>query len=117
MDNHPKINIELARHKQLSDDTITSIETIMDKINIIHQRPLYYFESYNDTVKVVESLETTLQLLWGFQYKPDYQSYRFGFKDCTCPKMDNQDSNGTGIFYYNKNCVIHEHLFEQSEDF
>ena len=107
-----KINLELARHKELSDDTITAIQTIMEKIDIIHQRPLYYFETYNDVVKAVESLETTLQLLWGFPYNPNYQTYRFGFKDCTCPKMDNLESNGTGYFYYKETCPVHNHLIK-----
>ena len=95
----PQVNLPLARQRDLSEGTITAIQTIMDKINIIHKRPLYYFQTYKDAVECVESLETTLQLLWGFPYDKNYQTYRFGFKECSCPKMDNRDRVGTGSLF------------------
>ena len=113
----PQINLSLARQRDLSEDTITAIQTIMDKIYIIHNRPLYYFQTYKDAVKCVESLETTLQLLWGFPYDKNYQTYRFGFKECSCPKMDNAERVGTGGFYYDRGCVVHGYLFEEGESF
>ncbi len=108
----PQINLSLAKERGLSEDTITSIQTVMDKIHIIHQRPLYYCETYKDSVECVESLETTLQLLWGFHYDKNYQTYRFGFRECTCPKMDNRERVGKGAFVYDKSCVVHGWMFE-----
>ncbi len=109
----PQINLSLAKERGLSGNTITAIQTVMDKIHIIRQRPLYYCETYKDSVECVESLETTLQLLWGFPYDKNYQTYRFGFKDCTCQKMDNRERVGTGTFVYDKGCVVHEWMFEE----
>lgn len=107
-----RINLSLARQRDLSEDTITAIQTIMDRIHIIHNRPLFYCETYKDAVECVESLETTLQLLWGFTYDKNYQTYRFSFKDCNCPKMDNRERVGTGEFIYDKSCVVHSYLFK-----
>jgi hypothetical protein len=109
----PQINLSLARERNLSEDTISAIQTIMDNIHIIHLRPLYYFQTYKDSVECVESLETTLQFLWGFSYDKNYQTYRFGFKECTCPKMDNRERVGTGEFVYDKSCVVHGWIFEE----
>lgn len=83
----------------------------MDKIHIIQQRPLFYCETYKDAVECIESLETTLQLLWGFTYDKNYQTYRFSFKDCTCPKVD----VGTGTFIYDKSCLVHSWVFGKGE--
>lgn len=111
----PKINDTFARSRDLSEGTITAIQIIMDKIHIIHNRPLYYCETYKDAVECVQSLETTLQLLWGFPYDKNYQTYHFGFKDCTCPKVDNRERVGTGTFIYDKGCVVHSWMFEGGE--
>ena len=108
----PQINDTLARSKGLSEDTIIAIQAVMNKIAIIQQRPLYYFECYKDAVLAVEALETTLQLLWGFSYNKNYQTYRFGFKDCSCPKIDNRDMVGSGQFIHDKGCVVHGWIFE-----
>ena len=115
-DPFPKVNDSFARSRDLSESTISAIQTIMDKIYIIHKRPLFYCESYKGAVECVESLETTLQLLWGFPYDKNYQTYRFGFKDCTCPKMDNHDRVGTGVFIYDKECAVHGWIFEEGGD-
>lgn len=111
----PRINLSLARQRDLSEGTITAIQTIMDRIHTIHNRSLYYCETYKDAVECVQSLETTLQLLWGFPYDKNYQTYRFGFKDCTCPKIDNRERLGTGTFIYDKGCVVHKWLFDKGE--
>ncbi len=114
-DPFPKVNDSFARSRDLSESTISAIQTIMDKIHIIQQRSLFYCETYKDAVECVESLETTLQLLWGFPYDKNYQTYRFGFKDCNCPKVDNAERLGTGAFIYDKGCVVHSYLFEEGE--
>jgi len=111
----PKINDTFARSRDLSEGTVTAIQTIMDRIYIIHKRPLYYFQTYKDAVECVESLETTLQLLWGFPYDKKYQTYKFGFKECTCPKVDNAEKVGTGIFVYSEGCIVHNYLFEEGD--
>ena len=112
----PRINLSLARQRDLSEGTITAIQTIMDRIHIIHNRPLYYCETYKDAVECVQSLETTLQLLWGFPYDKNYQTYRCGFKECTCPKVDNAERVGMGEFVYDRGCVVHEGMFEEEDN-
>ena len=109
----PQINDTLERSRGLSENTIIAIQAVMDKIAIIQHRPLYYFECYKDAVLAVEALETTLQLLWGFPYDKNYQTYRFGFKDCSCPKMGNLDMIRSGQFIHDKRCVVHEWIFEE----
>ena len=109
----PQINLSLAKERNLSEVTISAIQTIMDNIHIIHLRPLYYFQTYKDSVECVESLETTLQFLWGFPYDKSYQTYRFGFKECSCPKVDNRERVGMREFVYDKSCVVHGWIFEE----
>ena len=109
----PQINDTIARSRDLPENTIIAIQAVMDKIAIIQHRSLYYFECYKDAVLALEALETTLQLLWGFPYDKNYQTYRFGFKDCSCPKLDNRDMVGSGQFIYDKGCVVHEWMFEE----
>ena len=84
----------------------------VETANELHRKlfPSDYVPSYEDAVYYVESAEIVMQRLWGFEYSPDYQTYRFDFIDCTCPRLDNQERRGTGYWAYNTDCPVHKHL-------
>ena len=64
------INMRLAEARGLDEDTIAAIETVHDRLKLILNRPTYYGEP-KEIVKIVEGIEYTLQLLWGFPLDGD----------------------------------------------
>jgi hypothetical protein len=64
-------------------------------------------ELYDDPVKRIEEIEYLLQSTWGFPENKASHSYWNKIKGCTCPKDDNFFAFGTGVRYYNRNCIWH----------
>lgn len=112
------INIELAKARNLSDETVTAIEQIHLRLSAILARPDMHAESPKKAVEIVESLEYTLQLLWGFPVDKSFHSYWFKLKGCTCPKLDNRERFGTGRRIITDNCPYHciDRIAETWED-
>lgn len=56
----------------------------------------------------VEVIENELKIQKAFNFKPDHKFIRFWeFPKCSCPKLDNMDSWGTGRRVIVGNCTLH----------
>lgn len=106
-------NKALADKRGLSEAEKVALDVLYQKMYDVLRRPLFYFNEYKDAVNYVEAIEVVLQSVWKFDYNPNYQTYRFEFVDCICPKLDNQERVGTGMFIYDEGCPVHEHLFKR----
>lgn len=100
------INMKLAEAKGLDKDTIVAIETVHNRLTQILNRPTYYGEP-EEIVKIVEGIEYTLQLLWGFPLDRNFHKWWNRIKDCKCPMMDNDDMFGSEYRIYNSDCPYH----------
>lgn len=98
-----KLNEELVRERGLSEGDVFVIKALHKKLNIVSSDP----DSYHDPVNVITSIETVLQVMWGFPTDNNYHSYWTSIKGCLCPKLDNLDCRGTGRRYYNMECPWH----------
>lgn len=112
------INIALAKARNLSNETITAIQEIHIRLDHLLVRPSMYVESPRKAVEMVENLEYTLQLLWGFPLDKSFHTYWFELRDCTCPKMDNRERFGKGYRIITDNCPYHctDRIAETWED-
>lgn len=111
------INKKLAQARNLNESTITAIEEIHIRLDHILVRPSMYVDSPKMAVEMLENLEYTLQLLWGFPLDQNYHCYWFELKGCTCPKLDNRERLGYGRIITD-NCPYHcsEKIAETWED-
>lgn len=96
------INKALAKQRQLPEGSIVAIEVLHQILKQILARP----GLSNDPVKEIESLEYTLQMLWGFPVDPNFHTYWYKIDGCTCPKLDNEDHFGHSRIIDN-NCKWH----------
>lgn len=87
----------------------------VEKIKELHQKKWKIFdemevEKSRDILrayaKLVETIEYELQSLWGFAKDKNYHEW-YKVPQCQCPKIDNDDRNGTPYQIYNKSCPIH----------
>lgn len=102
-----RINQDLANLKGLSDERVQAIEQVGKELMLVCTRPLHY-GNHREVVRIVECMETTLQMLWGFPYSPKHHYYQLEISGCTCPKMDNMDMVGkTSNRLVNVNCPFH----------
>lgn len=102
-----RINHRLAEVQGLSAVDIARIEDIGEHLMDVLSNPSDH--GLPQTIpKLVESLETRLQGLWGFTQDPKYHRYGHHISGCTCPKMDNDELVGhTTMRYVNANCPFH----------
>ena len=105
------INKQLAKHRNLSNETIKDITSCQKyRSNIIalmkscgdkdNLRQLY-----QDWVEI----EYKLQELWGFSKDPKRHKF-WNLPQCTCPKMDNDDMYPYGMhggYYISEICPMH----------
>ncbi len=105
-------NRKEAQKRGLTESDMNVLDNLYLRLYSVLQRPLHYFKSYEDAVHYVESLEIVIQDVWKFEYNPNYQTYRFRFKECSCPKMDNFELRGTGMFCHSRSCPVHEFVFK-----
>jgi hypothetical protein len=101
-----KINPELAKRQNLTVDEITSFEVVSSHLELFLLRPTMYANP-EEAVAVVEGFEYVLQSLLKFPMSKDYHKYWKEVAGCTCPKLDNMDSFGTGMRYINSECCWH----------
>lgn len=88
-----KANKKLAEQKELSPERIDAIEEVGQELLLVCTRPLHY-GNHRQVVKIVEAMETTLQMLWGFSYSPKHHYYQFEISGCTCAMADNMERIG-----------------------
>ena len=97
------LNSSLVEEKGLSEEDIVTIKCLHKHLDTVKESP----EEFLNPVKIIEALETSLQLVWGFPTDNNYHSYWTSIKGCLCPKLDNLDCRGTGRRYYNMECPWH----------
>jgi hypothetical protein len=100
------INYDLARERNLSEETVEAIEKLQAYRTQLGESylagkigALMYREAWTDN-------EYELQALWGFPLDSNYHMF-WDMAGCTCPRMDNRDSWGYDLHYYNGSCPIH----------
>lgn len=100
------INMKLAEARGLDENTITAIESVHSLLVSVLNHP-EKFDKPSEVVEVVESVEFTLQLLWGFPTNRNYHKWWNRVKGCSCPRMDNDDMIGSEYKIYNSGCPYH----------
>ena len=106
-------NRDLAQRKGISDEQLATINDVGNLLMQVCKRPLM-FGNYKEVVRIVESLETTLQMLWGFSYNPKYHYYQFEIIGCVCPQQDNLERIGdTDTRIVNGNCPFHGYVEDE----
>jgi hypothetical protein len=58
-------------------------------------------------VKDLTQIEFDLQKAWKFKKDARFHSWWFLSPKCTCPKLDNWDSLGTGYHVISEECILH----------
>lgn len=66
--------------------------------------------------ELLESIEDSLQLSWGFAVDRTRHIHWLNNVDCKCPKLDNQDMWGTGERIYSGNCPVHNYKIKELEE-
>jgi len=101
------INLELAKKRNLSESDIQTLEYLHKRLHTILTRPEMIDEDNSIIVKLIESIEYTLQLIWGFSLDKDFHRYWNEVKGCSCAKEDNYDMIGLDIRYIATDCIFH----------
>ena len=116
-----KINMELARSRGLDAAAIKRINEIYKKLESIFeaQRKILngkievaetVLEQWDSEVRV---LEFELQEAWGFERNEKWHHYWFKQPLCTCPKVDNYERLGTGMFIVSNSCPLHKRFVKE----
>ena len=58
-------------------------------------------------VKVLQKIEFAMQKAWKFTQDARFHTWWFRAPKCLCPKMDNEDSLGTGFNTISEDCPLH----------
>lgn len=103
-----KLNQRLVEMHGLSENTQTAIKVVMVKLYGVLEEPSTCSKDMRVVVRVIEGLEFTLQMLWGFDRNSDYHRYWHRVKGCTCPSMDNNDPLYHGHRIITQGCPFHD---------
>ena len=98
-----KLNEKLVSERGLSEEDVFVIKALHKKLNIVARDP----ESYYDPVNVITSIETVLQVMWGFPTLKRFHRYWSNIKGCTCAGMDSSELFGTGLVWRDRGCPWH----------
>ena len=102
------INYDLARKRNLSDETILEIEELyLDREDWLKE--LKFGSQYVNLKEVnstLDNIELRLQSLWGFDLNPNYIKF-WNRPRCTCPKTDNNERFPHGYYITNGDCPLH----------
>lgn len=66
--------------------------------------------------ELLESIEDSLQLSWGFAADRDKHIHWLNNVDCKCPKLDNRELWGTGERIYSGDCPVHNYKIKELEE-
>ena len=98
-----KLNENLVKEKNLSEEDILVIKALHKKLDVVLNNP----EDFHSPVDVVSSLETTLQVMWGFPTMKRFHSHWHRIKGCSCAGMDSNELFGTGLVWRDRGCPWH----------
>lgn len=107
------INTELAKQRNLSEETIAAIEKLHEERDAIHAEIIANKDKpslLKDIAEPLEGIEERLQELWGFKKNLNYYKF-WEVPCCSCPKMDNDDNYPIGFYYKSVGCPIHGYRF------
>lgn len=99
-----EFNRTLAKARKCNE---SALEGVYQKLGEILRQPFVHCQSPQEAVKVVEGVEYTLQLLWGFSVDKNFHNYWHSLKGCTCPKLDNRELSGVKWNIYDTECPHH----------
>jgi len=111
-----KLSLYLSPHLAIKNDL--GIKDLK-KIRRIHIKRLRLFdeiESESDVTKLhelandLEKIEYELQKAWKLNLDSNFHSWWFRAPKCTCPKLDNKERIGTGLFIIDRKCLLHGEL-------
>jgi hypothetical protein len=100
------VNEKLAKILKISDENRVIINNTHSLLFNIVDNP----EKYDNVVNLVETLEYSLQELWGFEKTSSKHAWWNKLKGCSCPKLDNDDLIGTGLRVYSEDCMWHGNI-------
>lgn len=98
--------------RMIGDMKLDDIEKLKD-VYVELFKVFEKMENTNNTVKLywlnkdIEPLEFEMQKYFGFKVDSNFHKYWYDCPKCSCPKMDNSDSLGVDVRYYDTNCIIH----------
>lgn len=105
------INLDLAKSRNLSAETILDIERLHAFRDALHnslkllvatkQRKMMY-----QVGQMLFDVEEALQTLWGFGVDSRYYKF-WNVPCCSCSKMDNNDAYPTGYYTIHRGCWLH----------
>lgn len=103
------INEQLAESRGISAENKEEIIRAHRLLQLINENIGDYVSEigYKRVAQMVEDLDYRLQELWGFPLDKAYHTYWYQINGCTCPKMDNQETLGTGRKWINQSCPFH----------
>lgn len=97
------LNEKLIDSKKLSEEDVLVIKALHKKLDLVANNP----EDFYKPVEVISSLETALQVMWGFPTMKRFHSHWHRIKGCSCAGMDSSELFGTGLFWKNGSCPWH----------
>lgn len=97
------LNSQLLLKQGVTEDEEEGLLNAYAELKDILENP----ELYENPVELIEELELEIQELWHFNLDRNYHRYWKYIKDCTCPKMDNEDRMYFGRRIINKSCKWH----------
>lgn len=100
-------NAKLIIQQGLSPERQVVLEEAYIQLNTLLSRPDLYHDTYGEALAHLTGLEYVLQFLWNFPMDKNKHRYDLEFKECKCPKMDNEELFGTGMRIINADCIVH----------
>lgn len=102
-----KFNVAFAKARGLTDKEIDALQGVYIILHQILARPNMHCQTPREAVSVVESIETTLQLMWKFPLDKSFHNYWYDLSGCSCAKRDNRERAGTFSKIITENCPYH----------
>jgi len=102
------LNSNLIKLKRLDTPNVEAIKAY----HILKEAHIDMIRKTNDPVKLkkialnITNVEYCLQELWKFEKDSSFHKFWL-LPKCSCPKMDNEDSYGTGYSIRNTDCLLH----------
>lgn len=97
------LNQELLLRQGVTEDEEYRLLNAHAELKDILENP----ELYETPVQMIEDIEFEMQELWHFNQDRNYHRYWKYIKDCTCPKMDNEDRMYFGRRIISRDCKWH----------
>lgn len=105
-----KINQALVKRQGIGDERLAKIQALHERRYLLIQEMEQLPRESGFLLKIgaeaITEIDYELQELWGFERNREYHRF-WELPHCTCPKMDNNERYGTGMYIINQDCPIH----------